>query len=105
MLRFEYQLEKQAEQTQGLGERVDGIDGRLREVSTNVEQLSSDVASSIEGLGALREAQLANSTPKDITQEVQTLEGLARDAVPIIEGRAPLIAFVSDLVGEAALED
>ena len=105
MLRFEYQLEKQAEQTQGLGERVDGIDGRLREVSTNVEQLSSDVASSIEGLGALREAQLANSTPKDITQEVQTLEGLARDAVPIIEGRAPLIAFVSDLVGEAALQD
>ena len=76
MLRFEYQLEKQAEQTQGLGERVDGIDGRLREVSTNVEQLSSDVASSIEGLGALREAQLANSTPKDITQEVQTLEGV-----------------------------
>jgi len=105
MLRLEYQLEKQAEQTQGLGERVDGIDERLREVSTNVEQLSGDVASSIEGLGALREAQLANSTPKDITQEVQTLEGLARDAVPIIEGRAPLIAFVSDLVGEAALED
>ena len=32
MLRLEYQLEKQAEQTQGLGERVDGIDGRLREV-------------------------------------------------------------------------
>ena len=25
--------------------------------------------------------------------------------MPIIEGRAPLIAFVSDLVGEAALED
>ena len=68
-----------------------------------MEQLSGDVASSVEGLG--HGGQLANSTPKDITQEVQTLEGLARDAVPIIEGRAPLIAFVSDLVGEAALQD
>ena len=25
--------------------------------------------------------------------------------MPIIEGRAPLVAFVSDLVGEAALQD
>jgi len=100
-----YRLDGHDDQVGGLGERVDALGETVRAVDGKMEQLQGDVAASIGGLDALQQAQAARGAPKDISEQLGTLEGLARDAVPEAQKWVPLAAFVSDLVGAGALSD
>ena len=100
-----YRLDGHDDRVGGLGERVDALGEQVRAVNGKVEQLQGDVAASIGGFDALQQAQAARGAPKDISEHLGTLEGLARDAVPEAQTWVPLAAFVSDLVGAGALSD